>query len=74
MILEIFFVHKNFFQYFSYVFSIELCKQVANSLRVIFDFTLKPRLLYDVERDYFDRISESYELKESPPSDGPDIK
>ena len=47
---------------------------MANGLRVMFDFTLKDRLLYDVERQYFERISDNYKHKASQPIDTSNVK
>ena len=41
-------------------FSVELCKEVMDSLRIYFDFTLPIVLLYNIEKTQFTKLSTSF--------------
>jgi male-specific lethal 3 len=50
-------------------FSIELCKEVADGLRIYFDFTLKDHLLYNEEKDQYKHVtSDSFRETFTPPT------
>jgi male-specific lethal 3 len=49
--------------YDSLAINIDLCKEVADGLRVYFNFTLKDFLLYPVEKEKFDQVTSDEKMK-----------